>query len=109
MGQVTIIIDKREYAITCGDGQEEHILELGRFLDEKAKQFFGNSSSINENMKLAMLGLFLADELSDMKAGNLNAVTPQNVQQIDSAMAAKIDSQTAKIVQIINSAKSGNI
>lgn len=109
MGQVTIIIDKREYAITCGDGQEAHILELGRFLDEKARQFFGTASSINENMKLAMLGLFLADELSDMKAGNLNAVTPQNVQQIDSAMAAKIDSQTAKIVQIINSAKSGNI
>lgn len=105
MGQVTIIIDKREYAITCGDGQEEHILQLGRFLDEKAKQFFGNSSSINENMKLAMLGLFLADELSDMKAGNLNAVTPQNILSLDSQLASKIDEQTQKLVKLINSVK----
>jgi len=105
MGQVTIIIDKREYAITCGDGQEEHILQLGRFLDEKARQFFGNSSSINENMKLAMLGLFLADELSDMKAGNLNAVTPQNIQSLDSQLAGKIDEQTQKLVKLINNTK----
>ena len=106
MGQVTVIIDKREYAITCGDGQEAHILELGRFLDAKAKEFFGNSSSINENMKLAMLGLFLADELSDMKSGNLQAVTPQNVLQLDSATAKQIDAQTEKLVKIINDVKS---
>lgn len=105
MGQVTIIIDKREYAITCGDGQEEHILQLGRFLDEKARQFFGNSSSINENMKLAMLGLFLADELSDLKSGNLNAVTPQNIQSLDSQLAGKIDEQTQKLVKLINNTK----
>ena len=109
MGQVTVIIDKREYVITCGDGQEAHILEVGRFLDEKAKQFFGNSSSINENMKLAMLGLFLADELSDMKAGNLNAVTPQSMQQLDSLTAAKINDQTDRIVRIINNIKSDNL
>lgn len=105
MGQVTVIIDKREYAITCGDGQEAHILELGRFLDAKARQFFGNSSSINENMKLAMLGLFLADELSDLKSGNLSAVTAQTVQQFDAETAQKIDTQTAKLIKIINDAK----
>ncbi|MBR1825598.1 MAG: cell division protein ZapA [Alphaproteobacteria bacterium] len=103
---MTVIIDKREYAITCGDGQEAHILELGRFLDAKAKEFFGGSTSINENMKLAMLGLFLADELSDMKSGNLQAVTPQNVQQLDSVTAKKIDVQTEKLVKIINDVKS---
>lgn len=105
MGQVTVVIDKREYAITCGDGQEAHILELGRFLDEKARQFFGNSSSINENMKLAMLSLFLADELSDMKSGNIKAVTMQNVQQFDAETARKIDTQTDKLIKIINDAK----
>ena len=105
MGQVTVTIDKREYAITCGDGQEAHILELGRFLDEKARQFFGNSSSINENMKLAMLGLFLADELSDLKSGNLGAVTMQRVQQFDAETARNIDAQTDKLIKIINDAK----
>lgn len=106
MGQVTVVIDKREYAITCGDGQEQHIIELGRFLDEKAKQFFGNSSSINENMKLAMLGLFLADELSDLKSGNLSAYTPQDVRYLDSQTAKQIEAQTEKLVKIINDVKS---
>ena len=105
MGQVTIIIDKREYAITCGDGQEQHIMELGRFLDEKAKQFFGGSTSINENIKLAMLGLFLADELSDLKSGNLNAFTPQDVRYLDTQTAKKIDEQTARLQQITENNK----
>ena len=102
MGQVTVIIDKRVYAVVCGDGQEQHILELGRFLDEKIRQLFSNSSSINENLKLAMLGLFLADELADMKSGNLNAITPQNFQKIDTEIASKIDTQSNKLISVIN-------
>ena len=47
MGQVTITIDKREYVIACGDGQEAHITKLSRILDEKAKQLSANSATIN--------------------------------------------------------------
>ena len=62
MGQVTITIDKREYAIKCGDGEEAHIIKLSRILDEKAKLLNQSVGLINENMMLAMVGLLLPDE-----------------------------------------------
>ncbi len=102
MGQVTITIDKREYVIACGDGQEAHIMKLSRILDEKAKQLSANSATINENMKLAMVGLLLADELSDLTDGKVIELdSPEKLRRADAETAQVIDSQTAKIAQII--------
>ena len=102
MGQVTITIDKREYVIACGDGQEAHIMKLSRILDEKAKQLSANSATINENMKLAMVGLLLADELSDLTDGKaIELDSPEKLRRADTETAQVIDSQTAKIAQII--------
>ncbi len=101
MGQVTITIDKREYVIACGDGQEAHIMKLSRILDEKAKQLSANSATINENMKLAMVGLLLADELSDITNGKILSLdSPEKLRHADTEAAQVIDSQTAKIIQI---------
>lgn len=102
MGQVTITIDKREYVIACGDGQEAHIMKLSRILDEKAKQLSVNSATINENMKLAMVGLLLADELSDVTGGKaIDFDSTDKIRQADAATSQVIDSQTAKIIQIM--------
>ena len=100
MGQVTIIIDKREYAITCDDGQEAHIIKLSRILDEKAKMLSASVGLINENMKLAMTGLLLADELMDIKA---HSAAPESIDlnAVDTSVARKVDEQTLKICNII--------
>ena len=97
MAQVTITINSREYAIACEDGQEVRILQLARMLDEKAKMLNAASGQVNECMLLAMVGLLLADELSELKKGtpaaNGNAVQrvdDQRLLEIDSALAGKI-------------------
>ena len=110
MGRVTIVIDKREYAITCDDGQEEHILELSRILDEKAKLLSSSVGLINENMMLAMVGLLLADELKDLKekgGGGTQVVSVQNfnVRDVDVATSKQIDEQTFKIHNLIKEIK----
>ncbi len=104
MGQVTITIDKREYAIVCEDGQEAHIVKLSKILDERAKQVTGGSRSINENMMLALVGLTLADELQDIKDG-MYCVRPEDIAQDDTALATKIDSQSNKIASLIKEIK----
>ena len=68
MAQVTITINSREYAVACEDGQEVRIMQLSRLLDEKARMITGGSLQVNENMLLAMVGLLLADELTELKA-----------------------------------------
>ena len=111
MGQVTITIDKREYAIKCGDGEEAHIIKLSRILDEKARLLNQSVGLINENMMLAMVGLLLADELEDLKAGKVgaNAQTPvvANVADngADEKISADINSQIARITSLIKEIK----
>lgn len=77
MAQVIITINYREYPISCDNGQEIQIMKLGRMLDEKAKALTSSLGHINENQLLAMVGLLLADELSELKKAASSAPSPQ--------------------------------
>lgn len=111
MGRVTITIDNREYAITCDNGQEGHIMELSRLIDAKAKALVSAAGSINENMLLAMICLLLADELNDIKekgTAGKQVVSVQNfdIEEVDAETAKVLDRQTDKIRSVISEAKS---
>ena len=107
MGQVTIVIDKREYAIKCGDGEEGHIVKLSRILDEKARMLSQSVGLINENMMLAMVGLILADELEELKAKSANPVAgnDSNNNNNDALLAENINAQIARISSLIKDIK----
>lgn len=105
MGQVTIVIDKREYAISCGDGQEGHIVKLAQILDAKAKQLSSSLGAVNENMMLAMVGLLLADELQEIKSSGVVAPSTLDLSTYDSSIAAMIDRQTEKISKLIKDSR----
>lgn len=97
MAQVTITINSREYAIACEDGQEFRILQLSRLLDEKAKLLTDGTNQISESMLLAMVGLLLADELSELKKGK-----PESAPQIDMKEFQKIDSDLAATIKSLD-------
>ena len=77
MAQVIININNREYAILCENGQEGHIIKLSRQLDEKAKALVSALGHVNENHLLAMVGLLVADELSEEKKNNSSSMPTQ--------------------------------
>ena len=102
MAQVTITINSREYAIACEDGQEVRILQLARMLDEKAKLLTSASGQVNEHMLLAMVGLLLADELTEIKKNGAPAQAPvqddgKKILELDSDLAGKIKTLTEEI------------
>ena len=107
MAQVTITINSREYAVACEDGQEIRILQLARMLDEKAKLLTQAGGQVNENMLLAMVGLLLADELTELRKettsnSNIevsNAFPQQRLIELDKSTANALD----KVVEEINS------
>lgn len=78
MAQVIITVNYREYPISCDNGQEIQIMKLGRMLDEKAKALTSSLGHINENQLLAMVGLLLADELSELKKAASSAPSSQS-------------------------------
>ncbi len=98
MAQVTITINSREYAVACEDGQELRIIQLANILDEKAKMLTGGSQQINESMLLAMVGLVLADELSELKKG----APVQTSQNIPSEQIKETDESLAKQINSLN-------
>lgn len=116
MAQVTITINSREYAVACEDGQEVRILQLARMLDEKAKLLTQASGQVNENMLLAMVGLLLADELSELRKGNPTPIAVQNsvpagldkqrLLEADSLAAEALDKITKQINFVANQIES---
>jgi cell division protein ZapA len=106
MAQITISINSREYTIACEDGQEGRILQLSRMLDEKAKLLGAGANQVSESMLLAMIGLLLADELSELKKGNKStestSVNSEMLQRIDDELASSIKSLNNQIKTIAN-------
>lgn len=99
MAQVIITINHREYAISCENGQEIQIMKLGRLLDEKAKSLIAALGQINENQLLAMVGLLIADELSEIKK---NAIQPTAQPATDTPNTDIIDAELAECINSLN-------
>ena len=65
MGQVSVPVNGRSYAITCDDGQETRIRRLAQYVDAKVAEFVGSVGQIGEARLLLLAALVIADELSD--------------------------------------------
>ena len=103
MAQVIITINYREYPISCDNGQEIQIMKLCRLLDEKAKSLTSALGHINENQLLAMVGLLLADELSELKK-TISSATATSEQNTHSPISEEeLSSLDAELAQNINS------
>lgn len=73
MGQVTVTINERTYTVACDDGQEEHIRQLGDYLDARARDLVRTVGMVSDNLLLVMTALTVADELTDAH-GELEAL-----------------------------------
>ncbi|MBP3688185.1 MAG: cell division protein ZapA [Alphaproteobacteria bacterium] len=110
MAQVIITINRREYAISCENGEEIHIMKLGRLLDDRAKSLTSALGQINENQLLAMVGLLIADELTELKKAQTATPTsqtePTDLTALDNELAADIDSLNEAIKSVATKIKS---
>ena len=65
MGQVSVPVNGRSYAIICEDGQETRIRRLAQYVDAKVGEFVGSVGQVGEARLLLLAALVIADELSD--------------------------------------------
>ena len=104
MAQVTVTINGRGYPVSCNDGEERRIEELGRYVDAKVKVFSRELGQIGENRLLLLAALVLADELADAQSGTarpaangaahdegLAAAGIENLAQRIEAIAARLE------------------
>ena len=68
MGEVTVTVNGRDYAIACGDGEEGHIADLAIYVDHHARALASKLGAVTEARLLLMAALTIADELGDVSA-----------------------------------------
>ena len=70
MAQVNIEIAGRSYQLACRDGEEGHLLALGRIVDAKASDAVRAMGPMTESRQLLVTALLLADSVTDPQAAS---------------------------------------
>jgi cell division protein ZapA len=65
VGQISLTVNGRPFAVACDDGQEARIRRLGQYVDAKVAEFVGSLGQIGEARLLLLAALVIADELAD--------------------------------------------
>lgn len=67
MAEVKLEVAGRLYPLTCRDGEEEHLLALGRIVDTRARDAGKAMGNMTENRHLLVTALLLADSLGELQ------------------------------------------
>ena len=97
MAQVEVNINGRSYQIVCDDGQEEHLVQLGKYIDQRVRELVAAVGQVGDSRLLVMVSLLIADELADTYA---DLKTLREVNEKNNSLQRFED----KIVDIINGA-----
>lgn len=68
MGQVSITVNGRAYQVACDDGQEAHLMDLSKYLNQKVDGLIRDVGQIGDGRLMLMASLMIADELFDARA-----------------------------------------
>jgi cell division protein ZapA len=112
VSQVNVTINGRQFRMACEDGQEGHLQQLARELDERIVALRGQFGEIGDARLTVMAALMVADELAEsgkklkrleeeLAALRLAGGTAsQRTQATQTAIAAALDSAAERIEDI---------
>jgi cell division protein ZapA len=104
MAEVKINIHGRTYGISCENGQEARVAELGRVVDSRLKEIARAGAASNESHLLVLASLMIADEVFDLR-DTVNKLkqrlqSAEFNEEDDAMMAATIDLLADRIERI---------
>ena len=104
MGEVNITISGRNYGISCQDGQEQRVVDLGHYVDSRMKDISKAGAAANETHLLVLTGLMLADEIFEMRESGTSSAPPQQntANENEAEVAQAIDQLAQRIDTIAN-------
>jgi len=68
MPLVNVLVNGRAYTVACDEGEEDHVRDLGQFLDQRVRELSGSVGQVGDARLLLMAGLVISDELSEALA-----------------------------------------
>lgn len=97
MPDVEIVVNGRGYRVTCESGQEERLLELGRYIDRRFRDLVAAGGAGNDLHMLVLTCLVLADELFDVQSG-IGLSTEKDAEAIDT-LTRQIEALAARLTK----------
>ena len=67
MAEINITINGRTFGISCEDGQEQRVVDLGRYVDGRLKEIARAGAAASESHLLVLTTLMLSDEIFDLR------------------------------------------
>ncbi len=82
MSEVNVSINGRQYGIACDEGQEQRVMDLANFVDDRLKAIKAAGAGTNDSHLLVLTSIIMADELFDARdaAANVNRAPLQGLQ-----------------------------
>jgi cell division protein ZapA len=68
MPLVNVMVNGRAYTIACDEGEEEHLRDLAKMVDEKAREVLSSVGQVGDSRLILMAALLIADEHHGMMA-----------------------------------------
>ena len=102
MSNVTLSIGGRSYTVACAEGEERHVLGLGKLINNKLASM-GDMAGQSETRMLLFASLLLADELHEASNGGTSAANGaaspaafEQTPQLD-ALATRLENLAARL------------
>lgn len=101
MAQVDVSINGRSYQIACDDGQEDHLVQLGDYVDRRVKELVAAVGQVGDSRLLVMVSLLIADELAetyaDLKKTAAEGADAASAEQLEDRVAGIVEAAAARI------------
>ena len=95
MPHVEIELNGRLYPVACQNGQQERIIQLGRYIDRRFRDLAEAGGTGTDLHMMVLTCLVLADELFDAQSG-IGLSTAQDAEAID-ALTQRIEAIAARL------------
>ncbi len=120
MPQVNVEINKRSYRLSCGPGEEEHVIALSRRIDAHASKVGRAATPAAEAQSLVMVALLLADELQEaeakaetlasqvenLKGSGVGGAPDEQIEEMELAVSEMLDKAAAEIEAVVSNLES---
>ena len=104
MALVGIKINEREYQVVCDDGKEDHLLKLGKKVDERVRNLVTTVGRVGEARLLVMVSVLLADELEsayqETRTTDNDVNSDLSAEMIEEKMIRVIDAAAGRIESV---------
>lgn len=81
MAEVNLRINGNNYGISCDDGQEGRVQQLGQYVDDRLRDIAKSGAASNNSHLLVLTSLVLADEIHELSDSLRQAQHHQTAQQ----------------------------